>query len=232
MARWDSADLLARFQEECLRPANETGSEAFIARAYRYLSDAQSEWITTIAAVAPESQMGAPTQMVSTDEGYTYEFRDANGETVFPIGHAEVRASRSGALLMPTFDASGVGDYVPEGNRIRIPNGQTRAFPDGPWARFVAPGGTIDADTEPTLQPPHARILIVYRALAKWARRGGMRDPQPYLDMENEAWLGAPNAGVHGILGALRTQHAHAGARLAVDPGAWWRGNPDLGRAG
>lgn len=229
MALWDSADLLQRFNDYALRPANETGADAWTARAYRLLTEAQSEWITSIAAVAPESQYGAPTRMVSTDAGATYEFRDAAGNPVFPMGHAEIRASRSGVVLWPTSDASTAGDYVPEGNRIRIPNGQTRAFPDGPYARFVAPGGEISATAAPTLQPPHARILIVYRALAKWARRGGMRDPQPFLDMENEAWLGNAAAGVHGILGALRTQHAFGGACAPMGADSWWRGNPDLG---
>lgn len=230
MALWDSADLLSRMVSYMLRPESETSDASNVALYYALLTEAQSEWVTHIASVAPSSQVGAPCLMVSTDGGQTYEFRNAQNVKVFPMGHAEIRASRGGPLLLPTSDASMAGDYVPEGDHIRIPNGVTRVYPAGPYARFIDPAGEISASSAPTLNPPHARILLVFRALSKWARRGGMRDPQPFLDMENEAWFGNPAAGVHGILGMLQTQQAVGGIPMSSMGGSWWRGNADLGR--
>jgi hypothetical protein len=227
---YSSADLLQRYIDMAQRPTTESASADFRALAFRLMTEAQSEWITHFAAIVPDVVRSSPLKMESTDGGYTYEFRDSLGNGVFPIGHVEIRASRTGPVLTPCSDTAVMGDYVPEGYRIRIPNGQMRTFTEGPYARAVLPPGPITEDVEPTLQPPFARVLIVYRALSKWARRGGMRDPQPFLDMENEAWYGNPNAGVTGILGALRTQHAYAGMAMPTDPAAWWRGNPDLGR--
>ena len=128
---------------------------------------------------------------------------------------------------MPTVEWGNSGDYILEGNRIRWPNGQRRTFGStGPVARFITPPTEISASVEPALKPAFARILLVHRACVKWARRGGLRDPQPFLDQEAEAWLGAPENGVMGILGALRTQANFSGLQAVAphDVEAWWRG--------
>lgn len=229
MALWDAADLLERCQRAADRPT--TDESMAPADWYAFLTEAQFEWITHLASICPATQYGAPVQLVSADGGYTYDFPDdADGDPLFPMGQLEIRATRSGALLQPGNDWSDRGDYVPEGTRIRMPNGRSRTFPQGPWARYIAPPAAISASSAPTMQPKHARILLVYRACRKWASKGGLRDPQPFLDQESEAWYGAPAAGVTGILGMLKTQYAFEGMAAIADEAGdfpWWRSMND-----
>lgn len=226
MAKYDSADLLARCIRNAQRPAGDAAQTP--ADWYAFLTEAQDEWFMHFASIVPETLYGDPVILTTTDNGLTYRFgTDADGNPVFPMGHAEIRASPGGAVLIPTTDWGSSGDYVLEGDRIRWPNGTRRTFGStGPVARFITPPGVIDDASQPVLKPAFARVLLVYRALAKWARRGGLRDPQPYLDQEAEAWLGAPENGVMGILGALRTQANFTGAAAVaeMDAAAWWRG--------
>lgn len=231
MALWDSADLL----ERCIRNAKRPASDASMAPAdwFAYLTEAQQFWVGTLATMAPDSQIGAPVQLVSSDSGYTYDFpwvddADHSLGRVFPVGQVEIRATRGGQLLVPGAEWSDFGDFVAEGDRIRIPGGRARLFPNGPWARFVTIPEELDATHEPVLKPRHARTLLVARACANWARRGGQTDPQPYLDQEHEAWFGAPDKGVTGLLGMFKSQYAFQGNDAipeAFEVGtAWWRG--------
>lgn len=226
MAKYDSADLLAR----CIRNAQQPafGSATSTTDWYAYLSESQDEWFTIFASIVPDVLYGPSVVLTTTDDGLTYTFgTDADGDPIFPMGHIELRAAPNGTVLTPTVDWGNAGDYLIDGDTIRFPNGQKRTFGgDGPVARFITPPNVIDELTQPVLKPKFARILLVYRALAKWARRGGLRDPQPYLDQEAEAWLGAPENGVMGILGALKTQANFSGAAaIAPHSGeAWWRG--------
>lgn len=225
MAKYDSADLLARCQRTAMRPT--TDAQQTPDDWYAHLTEAQDEWYTHFASIVPEVLYGNPVLMTSADGGHTYTFGlDDDSDPIFPMGHIELRTSRSGSLLVPTTDWASGGDYLLEGNRIRWPNGVARSFGStGPVARFITPPGVIDAATQPVLLPKQARILLVYRACAKWARRGGMRDAQPFLDQEQEAWLGNPEKGVNGILGMLKTQANFTGAQAVAEFGeAWWRG--------
>ena len=225
MAKYDSADLLARCYRVAQRPT--TDAQQTSVDWYAFLTEAQDEWFSHFASICPEVLYGDPVVLTSADGGYTYTFGDdADGDPIFPMGHIEIRTSRNGSVLTPTTDWGGSGDFLLEGNKIRWPNGATRAWgTTGPVARFITPPDVISATVEPVLLPKQARILLVYRACAKWARRGGLRDPQPFLDMEQEAWLGNPEAGVNGILGMLRTQANFSGAAAVAgaDDEAWYR---------
>lgn len=235
MAKYDSADLLVR----CIRKANRPTTDASMQPAdwYAFLTEAQDEWFAHFASIVPDALMSGPTLLMTADGGLTYTFgNDPDGDPIFPLGHVEIRATSKGAVLVPATEWSQSYDFVIEGNKIRWPNGVSRTFgTDGPMARFITPPDVIDATTQPVLQPKFARTLLVSRAVAKWARRGGMRDPQPFLDEEQEAWLGNPESGVMGILGALRTQFNLKGVQAIAPTGgeAWWRGvNTGAGYSG
>ena len=225
--KYSSADLLARCQRAALRPS--TDAQQTPADWYAFLTEAQDEWYQHFATVCPEVLYQNPTVMTTADGGLTYTFGvDADGNNIFPMGSVEIRANPGGPLLLPTVEWGVMNDYVREGDHIRWPNNQKRTYgTTGPVARFIAPAGTIDDTHQPTLKPLAARLLLVYRACAKWARRGGLRDPQPFLDMEQEVWLGNPAAGTNGVLGMLRSQFLFSGLEgisASDNDVAWWRG--------
>lgn len=184
---------------------------------YDLLSEAQDHWVRRIASVYPEALYGAPVKLTTADGGYTYTFgNDADGQPIFPLGHVEVRMSRTGRVLIPGTDWQN-NDFVLEGNKIRMPNGKSKTFTDGPYARFVSPPTQISAVVQPVINPPQARILIVLRAVIKWATNGGLRDPSPWEREEQVEW--------ENIAAAYRTQFHLAGAQaINEDDGEWWRG--------
>ena len=103
-----------------------------------------------------------------------------------------------------------------EGDHIRFPQGQTNPLAVSPVARYINPPGQVDGTNPPTLQPPQARLLCVYRACAHWAERGGMRDPKPYFEMEQRYWLGDMRTGDVGLLGALKSQNPFLGGNAVM----------------
>ena len=216
---WDSANLRRKFLNKIRRPATDEEllePDGTTDATWDLLSEGQDHWMRITASTFPDSQFGAPYLMTTADSGLTYTFgTDTNtGLAIFPMGHIEIRETRSGRLLIPTADF-GSGDYVMEGDRIRIPNGKTKTFNSGPYARFVTPPSNISAAVQPTLKPANARILIVLHAAVEWANQGGLRDPGPWAQQEAEAWSAIANM--------LATQFHLAGAQ-AVDDGddAWW----------
>lgn len=187
---YDSAGLLARFYDYADRP--DTDQDLTSARVYRYLTDAQIQVVEELAALFPRLMMSAPTLMTSSDGGITYTLgADSESDTITPFGHAEVYAAADGRELFGSTYASYNGDVVFEGNKIRIPNGQTKTFDSGPYIRYVALPLAIDGSTEPTLEPKQIRNLILYRALVLWANSGGMQNPAPYEEMYSRAWNAA-----------------------------------------
>ena len=88
------------------------------------------------------------------------------------------------------------------------------------------PPGVIDAETDSTIQPPFARRVLVYHALALWAARGGYQDPAVWEAREQQALFGNPLIpGDIGILGQLKTQNFASGlaAHAQAGPYRWWR---------
>jgi hypothetical protein len=225
MPKYSSVDLLERCRRNTLRPS--TDAQQLDADWYAFLTEAQDEWYAHLASICPDVLVGPPTVLTTADGGLTYTFgTDADGHNIFPIGHMEIRSHPGGAVLLPTNDWGPAGDFIPCGDYIKWPNGIKRTYgTTGPVARFITPPGVIDDTHEPTLKPIFARGLLVPRACAKWARRGGLRDPQPFLDAEQELWLGNPAAGTMGVLGALRTQTNFIGLQALAggDENAWWR---------
>lgn len=196
------------------------------AKVYRFLARAQHEEVAALAALFPRLNMGAPHQWTSADGGLTYQstILDTDGRPITPFGHAEAYVRSAGGydgqeLFGSTY--TGTGDVVFEGNTLRLPQRYARTFSGATvWVRCIVMPETLDASTEPALQPYWLRPLIVYRALIMAAQAGGQRDPKPYQDLYTQAWRGVD--GTTGFLATLTTQYArsHDGALEGV---RWWR---------
>jgi hypothetical protein len=163
----------------------------------------------------------------TTNDGGVLVWTNIGSRFIFPLGDVEVRAAPSGRLLRPGPDWDPACDYVPAGPIIRFPGARQRNYFGGPVGRYCPPARAIDVNTQPMLNPPNARILIVYHACMLWARRGGLRDPEPFKEDLLQAWAGDPQVpGDVGILGALKNQYLFAGAASfpagsSIDN--WWR---------
>ena len=221
MAIYDSADLLARTRRALRLPSLD--QPEVDAQLYQYLEEAQTFWLSRVAALIPETNYSTPIKLTSSDGGYTYDLPSE------PLGgHMEILPDRRGSPLFPTTDW-GQGDFVMEGQKIRIPGNRTRTFADGPYARFVATPGLLDGSNQPVLKPTFLRLLLPQRAAAIYARNTEGRDPRPYLDIEGELWRGDPSRGDIGFLDTLKTQYAYSGAVGAdIYSGDWWHNSPDL----
>lgn len=213
MALWDTADLVARVRRYANRPPqDELLTDDLI---YALLTEAQTEELADLAALAPTSQMGAPVLLTSADGNVTYTFgTDAEGNNIFPLA-TEVYAEVNGRELRAC-SWNSWGDFVVEGDRIRMPGNTPQTFSAGPYARFVRADAAIDADTEPTLKPPAARIILVWKTLIKFAAIGGIRDPAPFE--ENYA------ASKRQWVTAIRTQFADSAgvATEGLTTPSWW----------
>lgn len=214
MAAWDTNDLVTRCKRMAQRP--EADEQTTAATWHEMLSEGQAYWMIMLATHVPEVNYGSPTKLTTADSGLTYDFPS------FPLGHVELRKSPTGAVMIPGPEWDIGADYVPEGKKIRFPDGKTKTFADGPYARFVAEPGLIDANTAPVLLPETARQLLVARAVALWADRGGLRDPRPFLALEHKLWAGDPNVlGDMGYMGALKHQFLFAGTAAYPASGRW-----------
>lgn len=221
---WSSTDLLARAKFYAQRPAiDESMADS---DWYNLMTEANAYWVQRIAAVRPEVLYGPPTQIFTQDQGFSYTFgNDADGNPIYPIGHCEIRQSSFGREWIASADYDNTGDFIISGNTIRFPGGKQKTYTNGPIARWVTPGGTVNATLQPTVNPPSARMLIVATMLVNWATRGGFRDPTPFRNMESSIWFGDPDRGDYGVLGMLKTQHMTQGAEgLSATQGRWWSG--------
>ncbi len=226
MAQYDSADLLARIKVHAKQPT--VSQDMSDIGWYVFLGDAQESIMAELATHVPEANYSTPTKMTTTDSGLTYFIDDGSGGVQEFFGWAEVRESRAGSLVTIGAEFDPAVDFAAEGFTLRVPDGKTRTFADGPYVRYVAIPGLLSAAVEPVLKPNYARRLIIYRALQYWAARGGLRDPAPYMQLEQrEAW-GDPNSpGSVGIIAALKSQYYGAYAVPSAQ-GKWWASG-DLG---
>ena len=213
MALYDSADLVARFELKAGLPS--VRSFPLAPDIYSWLTDANVKWHNVIAQHVPWSQYGALVKLSTSDSGETHVF--ASG--VYPIGSIEIYDTAvGGRLLRPGAFWDTNADYTFEGDKIRIPAGNTKIFSDGPYARFMDSAGEISASSEPTLKPTSINAaLLVPTAVAFWAARGGMKDPRPFLAEAQDAWVGDQNT-EFGILGMLKGQNAFQGLESFSQP--------------
>lgn len=207
MALYDSSDLLVRVKLYAARPANdELLSDG---QWYALLTEAEKEWVGTIAAMYPYPMLGPPVKMSSQDSGRTYHF----SASATPLA-VQIFDAPNGALMRPGAYWDSDAGYVWEGERIRFPRNGTRTFADGPYARAVyPPTGNLSAAATMTLKPDYTRILVVYRTLIKYHSIGDLRDPEVWERREREAWMGNPKQpGDIGILGQLKLSNPFYGA--------------------
>lgn len=235
MALWDTDDLISRCQQHAGRPATDT--EMTPAKWAALLTVAQGHWYPAIATLVPESQYGPLVQLTLSADNKTATFP----EGVVPFGKVEVYDGVAGRRLTPgnyndpgadfSLESDGAGGVVLRGTMDRSLN-----FPNGLYARYadmgdleIAPASAdgLTPAKQPKLQPPHARILLVYHALALWASQGGTRDPSYFEHLEIKAAHDDPQLGKVGILSQLRAQFQDQGADSGAQY-AWWR-SPDLG---
>lgn len=241
MATYDSPDLNARFKRMLRREASL--DEAMTdPKIYALLTEAQKHWVREIASHVPESQYGPPTKLLTTDGGITYQFPDLYGAGFDPdappagqfaeeVFACEVYARRDGRVLKsgPYWDRA--ADYQLEQDvlnsraQIRSPGSVPKTYTDGPYARYAQAPGDLDASTQPRLQPPSARDLIVVRAAIIWTTQGGHLDPGPYVALEQRIYYGDPNLGVVGVLASLKSGDIFGGAQaFGSETDAWYRG--------
>lgn len=224
MATWDTADLISRFRYIIGRP--DTDEALSTDRAYALLSEAQDRVMEDMATHVPWLNYGAPELMTSSDGGYTYTTAyDA-------LGHMEIypRLNAQPLSCGAFWDTS--KDYCLDGPRtIRMTGNRQRTFSAGPYARYVrADIPVLSASQNPILEPDRARMLIVYRAAATWAERGGMKDPEPYERLYAKTAWGNPQTGSVGLFTAEKNKVFGQGGEAFADGGGagWWRSS-DLG---
>jgi hypothetical protein len=188
MSGWTSSELKDRFLTYLGRgnggvmDADELWTDA---RCYMWLADAQEQVFTEMAPMAPAAFVGAPVQLTSPDGGVTYTF----GADVYPFAHIEVYAQENaGRALYATSYGDIGGDFVIEGATIRSPGNRVRTYATGPWARFTAFPSRLSASVPPSIAPPQARELILWKALelATEVSMGAM-DPLPWAQKYQDA---------------------------------------------
>lgn len=214
MARYDSADLLAKLKKLLRLPA--VTEQTDDTSLYEYLAQAQEDEVRFWAPRAPESLYGPWTKLVTADNGLTYTFGvdAASGLAVLPFGHFEVRAARDGEILFPGADWQD-DRYVWNGVSLTWPHGKARMFANGPWARWVTLPQPIAVGVQPSI-PLLFRPTLVPAAAVKFADEGGLRDPSRY-----ERKLGAERTLLAQALGTA----AFGIGAPATDPAndAWWK---------
>lgn len=222
MALFDRADLVKRCHRLAARGAldedrgpDDANQDAFW---FELLTEAQLHWVRELATQVP-SVMYIHEKLTTADAGVSYDF------AAEPLGNYEIRQSPTGRLYIPGPEWDPGSDFCPAGQKIRFPGQKAKQFANGPWAHYVKTPGLIDAGTEPTMLPTHARQLLPPRACILWASRGGLRDPAPYEKVENRLWYGDPTRGEVGILTALKQQAFLMGAEAipSVTGDDWWR---------
>jgi hypothetical protein len=208
MGLYTSADLVQRCQDEAQLPVDDEAMSP--TKWYRLLTEAQTLWFPQVAAHLAHVMLGAPELLTSDDGGVTYTFGlDDDGRPVVPMA---VRVFRREQDAYEPEGASAWGlttgvDYLMLGDRLEFRLSGTRpSFPDGgPWVRYIAPPGEIDASHEPTLLPVEARQILVYAAVESWATQGDLRDATTWVGKAQKVWNGDPrNPADVGLMGALK----------------------------
>lgn len=162
---WSTADLLGRLKRLIGRG---NGGAMLVNdelwpddKFYELLADAEEAETEELIPYCPYAFKVAPVKLTTSDGGVTYDFPS------YPYGGVEIYAQLAdGRELFPSAGGfNGCGDFLLEGQKIRAPGNQVRAYADGPWAVYSGlPVGRISATVEPSMQPPQARELLLYRA--------------------------------------------------------------------
>lgn len=218
MALYDSADLLTRLRRMLNVPTTDEWAET--DTLYQYLTDAQTYWQRQLSVHVPELVSAAPVQL-ETSDNLTFSLPSGAG---IPLGRFEVFCGRGLDMQLRRGHSSDLTAdfYDVSPTSIRMVGETGSAWSGGLWTRIVPMTGTLDAANEPTIMY-EARELLVPRAAAMMATRGGERDPAPYLSVEQRlAWGDPMTPADTGIIPALKSRvHTFGGPSGG---GMWWRG--------
>lgn len=173
---WDSSDLLTKWNQYTGRPSS--GDSIQDATKYQYLADAQSEVIGEMVSVAPKpfiAASGGPINITAnTTDNIVFTFGvDGDGYPLMALATKIYPA----LTAIPDWPLIPGADYLDEGTQIRMPNNITLPFPALYMYGVVFPQ-RMSATVQPALQPPAARMLIVYKAVEIFANGAGVRNAQ------------------------------------------------------
>lgn len=183
---WSAADLLKRCQDRARKAPGDPAVTP--GRWFDWLTEAQQEVYLDFFARFPDFGYSAPQQLFSDDGGFTYNFgTDSQGDPIFPWGHVELYPNLQSVPDNPLVPGE---DFLFEAGVIRSLHNRPMAWAGGPVARFIAdPDDPIDTTHEPLLQPKSARMLLVLKALEKWASRRGSGGNPLYWKKEYDLYL-------------------------------------------
>ena len=189
---------------------------------YSLLTEAQDYWVKVVAQHAPDLLAAAPVTLSTADSGLTYTFAT---EPLFVI---EITTGQGGRALRNGAYNDPQAEFVWEGtSKIRMARASARTFTSGLYARQISQPTDITAGIQPVI-PTMFRPLLVPRAVYYYAVRGGYRDPQPYMVMEQKLWSGDPTvAGDTGLLGLVKKRQSQQIMHTGNTP--WWQATGDLG---
>lgn len=230
---WSAEDLVARCKRLAGRPANDEMMSD--AQWCALLTEAQVHWFPIVATHAPSSQIGVPVALTLAEDRKTASFPAG----VIPFGKVELYDGINGRRLYPGDYEDPMADFVIEGSSIRAPLDREFSVGSGGLYARYADAGNLQILTEaaadeqsvdprePVLMPPHARMLLVYNALAAYATIGGYQDPAVYERQEVKLAWDDPATGKLGLVTTLKLQFqdqdgGSGGTRV------WWRSG-DLG---
>lgn len=210
MALFDSADCLARLRVQIRQP--DTTGLCTDAQCYLWLGQGQMDVFTRLAVYAPDSNRIAPTQMTTSDSGYTYTFGTdsslpTNYTDLYPVGKVAIYRVKADIPDWPMVE--GV-DYLMEGNRIRMPDNQPFSG-TAPYYQSLTLPASLDGTTAPTLKPVQARELIVDAAAVLYAKATG-EDVEKHEATYEKDWA--------KWIPALQAQYARPGSLSASHPSA------------
>lgn len=176
MASYDSASLLADFNNATSRPSVD---EVTDATKYRYLAQGQQNVIADIAARFPNALYGAPLALTTADNKVFTFGTDSNGYALTPMGKVMIYATLANVPDSPLVEGR---DYLDEGTQIRIPNDTT--YTGTLYWRGITTPADISAGVQPVLLPPASRELIVYDAARRFQRDNSQPDSATVLASE------------------------------------------------
>lgn len=222
MSFLDSADIVARAKLRLARPSTDaaftvsTTDDAW----YSFASDAQRRVNTQLAIYVPDAVWTVPTELSSSDSGYTYTFgTDVDTEAIFALGHFKLYENQES---IPDYPLTVGVDYTIEststadkGTVIRIPNNTSRTFTDGgPYAQYVAPSNVITSSTQPTI-PKFARGAMIPEICRLARIRLGLDSQEFEVEFQRE---------MMDVIAAIRTQgFGKYGQPLANRPRSYFR---------
>jgi|ERR1051325_3390241 hypothetical protein len=177
MLPYDSEHILSLFNRLTGRPMPPAADAVTDIMKYQWLTEAQNEVVSEIAAVAPQAlyQRGAPGEMQTTDRKiFTFGTVtvDEVERPVVPFGKVQLYRNLSDVPDRPLREGI---DYISEVSQIRIPGNRTLSGTIY-WRGIVMPD-PITAEVAPALIPPEANELTAIRAARNFAESGNLRNP-------------------------------------------------------